>query len=117
MLNEGEVIRRSQSFACGEAGIVNHFWAEPAGLEGVTGGRPVQVGAGWDPLGGTGASQDCWRGLGVERSMGKADGASGVEGAGRPSSLTSMASSLSEEASDSSSSEGEGPRVDVGGLV
>jgi len=35
-------------------------------------------------------------------------GASGVEGAGWPSSSTSMASSLSEEASDSSSSEGGG---------
>jgi len=64
------------------------------------------VGAGWDPLGGAGASQDCWRGLGVERSMGRADGATGVVGAGWPSSPTSMASSLLEEVSDSSSSEG-----------
>jgi len=64
------------------------------------------VGRGWDPLGGAGASRDCWRGLGVERSIGRAEGASGVMGAGRPSSPTSMASSLSEEASDSSSSEG-----------
>jgi len=63
------------------------------------------VGAGWDPLGGAGVSRDCWRGLGVVRSMGRAEGASGVVRAGRPSSPTSMASSLSEEASDSSSSE------------
>jgi len=47
-------------------------------------------------------------GMGVERSTVWAGGASGVEGAGRPSSPTSMASSLLEEASDSSSSEGAG---------
>jgi len=66
------------------------------------------VGAGWDPLGGAVASRDCWRGLGVERSTERAKGASGVVGAGRPSSPTSMASSLSEEASDSFSLEGGG---------
>ena len=42
----------------------------------------------------------------MERSKVWAGGASGVEGAGRPSSRTSMASSLSEKASDTSSSEG-----------
>jgi len=88
--------------------VVNHFRAGPDGLEGVTGGRPLPVGAGWDPLGGAGASRDCWRGLGVERSMGRAEGASGVVGAGWPSSPTSMASSQSEEASDSSSLQGGG---------
>jgi len=87
------------------AGIVNGFLAEPDGLKEVTGGRPLPVGAGWDPLGVVGASRDCWRGRGVERSMGRAEGASGVVGAGRPLPPTSMASSLSEEASDSSSSE------------
>jgi len=65
----------------------------------------VLAGTRW---GGPGASRDCWRGLGVERSMGRAEGASGVVGAGRPSSPTSMAFSLSEEASDGSSSEGGG---------
>ena len=77
-------------------------------LEEVTGGKPWPVGTGWDPLGGAVASGECWRALGVERSMGWAGGASEVAGAGRPSSPTSMASSISEEASDSSSSEGEG---------
>ena len=66
------------------------------------------MGAGWDPLGGAGASLVRWAGLGVERSMGRVEGASGVAGAGRPSSPTSMASSLSEEALDNSSSEGGG---------
>jgi len=77
-------------------------------LEGVTGGKPRPVGAGWDPLGGAWVSRDWGGGLGVERSMGWADGALGLVGAGRASSPTSMASSLSEEASDSSSSEGGG---------
>ena len=86
----------------------NHFRDGPAGLEGVTGGRPWPVGAGWDPLGGAGASLVCWRGLGVERLMFWVEEASGVEGAGWPSSPTSMASSLSEKASDSSSLEGGG---------
>jgi len=86
--------------------VVNHFRAEPDCLTGVTGGRPLAVGAGWDPLGGAGASRDYWRGLGVKRSMRRADGALGVVGAGRPSSPTSMASLLWKEASDSSSSEG-----------
>ena len=46
-----------------------------------------------------------WSGLVVERSMIWAEGASGVHGAGRPSSPTSMPSSQLEEASDSSLSE------------
>jgi len=75
------------------------------------------VGAGWDPLGGAGAFLFCWRGPGVERSMVWVKGASGVAGAGPQSSPTSMASSLSEEASDSSSSEGGGPRAEGAGLV
>jgi len=108
VLKEGEIGRRSQSLAQNRAGVFNHLRVYPKGLEGVTGGRPWPVGAGWDPLQGAGASLDCWRGLGVERSIVWAGGASGVVGAGRPSSLTSMTSSLSEEASDSSSSEGEG---------
>ena len=108
MLNDGEVSRRSQSLACGGARFVHHFRAEPDGLEGVTGNKPRPVGAGWDPLGRAGASRDCWGGLGVKRSMGRVEGASGVVGAGRPSSPTAMASSLSEEASDSSPSEGGG---------
>ena len=48
--------------------------------------------------------------------MAWAEGASGVEGAGWPSSPTSMASSLLEEASDSSSSEGEGASGCGGGI-
>jgi len=75
------------------------------------------VGAGWDPLGGAGASLDCWRGLGVERWMAWVEGASGVVGAGRPSSPTSMASLLSEEASDSSWSEGGGASSSEGGTA
>ena len=55
--------------------------------------------------GGRGASLDCWRGLRVESSMVWVEGASGVVGAGRPSSRISMASALSEEAADISSSE------------
>jgi len=66
------------------------------------------VGAGWDPLGGAGASLDCCGGLGVERSMVWVEGTSGVLGAGRPSLPKSMVSSLSEEALDSSSSDGGG---------
>ena len=66
------------------------------------------MGAGWDLLGGAGESLDCWRGLGVERSIVWAEGALGVVGAGWPSSPTSMASILSEEASDNCSSEGGG---------
>jgi len=92
----------------GGGGVSQSFPERVQGLAGVTGGKPRPVGAGWDPLGGAGASQDCWTGLGVERSMGWAEGASGVAGAGRPSSPISMASSLSEEASDYSSSEGGG---------
>jgi len=108
VLNEGEVIRWSQSLAGNGVGVVNHFQAGPEGLEGVTGGRARPVGAGWDPVGGAGASRVRWVGFGVERPMGRAEGASGVLGAGRPSSPTSMASSLSEEALDSSSSESGG---------
>ena len=69
MLNEGEIIRRSQSLAGHGVRAVNHFRAEPDGLEGVTGGRPRPVGAGWGPLGG--ASRDCWRGLGVDNVDGR----------------------------------------------
>jgi len=65
----------------------------------------VQAGARW---GGVEASLVCWSGPGVERSMVLADWGSGVEVAGWPSSPISMASSVSEEASDSSSSEGGG---------
>ena len=50
MLNEGEVGRRRQSMARGGAGVFNHFWDEPEGLEEVTGGRAWPVRAGWDPL-------------------------------------------------------------------
>jgi len=64
------------------------------------------VGAGWDPLGGAGALLVCSRDLGLERLMVWAGGASGVEGAGWPSSPTSRASLLAEVALDSSSSEG-----------
>ena len=108
VLNEGEVSRRSQPLACGGVGSGNHFRGEPDGLEGVTGGKSRSVGAGWDPRRGAGVSRDRWRGLGVERSIGRAEGASGVTGGRRPSSPTSMASSLSEKASDSSSPEGGG---------
>jgi len=106
VLNEGEIGRQRQSLASGKAGVFNHLRDEPEGLEGVTGGGPRPVGAGWDPLGGAGASLDWWRGLGVEGSIVQAGGASGVVGAGRPSLPTSMASSLSEEMSDSSLSKG-----------
>jgi len=92
--------------ARGGVGFFNHFRDEPEGLEGVTGGGPCPVGAGWDPLEWVGASVGCWRGLGVERSMVWVVGPSAVAGAGRPSSPKSMASSLWEEASDDSSSEG-----------
>jgi len=68
-------------------------------------GQWVLAGTCW---GGAGASLDCWRGLAVGRSTGRVVRASGVVGAGWPSSPTSMASSISEEASDSSSSEGGG---------
>ena len=108
MLNEGKVSRRSQSLAWQGAGFVNHFRDEPEGLAAVTGDKPRPVSAGCDLLGGAGESQDCPRGLGVERSMGWAERASGVAGARRQSSPTSMASSRSEEASDTSSSEGGG---------
>ena len=90
VLNEGEIIRRSQSLAGSGVGVVNHYRAEPEGLEGVTGGRPRPVGTGWGPLGGAGASRVRWVGFGVERSMGRAEGTSGVVGAGRPSSPTSI---------------------------
>jgi len=56
--------------------------------------------------GGAVASLDWWRGLGVERSIVWGGGASGVEGAGPPSSPTSMASSMLKEASECASSEG-----------
>jgi len=69
---------------------------------------PWPVGAGWGPLGGAGSFLEWQRGLGVERSTVWVRGALGVEGPGRPSSPTSMASSLSEEASNSFSSEDAG---------
>jgi len=90
--------------ADGGVGVFNHFRDEPEGLAGVTGSGTWPVGAGWDPLGSARAVG--WGGgVGVERSTVWVVGALGVEGAWRPSSTTSMASSLSEEASDSSSSE------------
>jgi len=94
--------------AGGGIGFINHFQDEPEGMKGVTGRGAWLVGAGWGPLGGVGVSLVCRRSLRVERSMAWAGGALAVEGAGWPSSPTSMASSLSEEASDSSSSEGGG---------
>jgi len=104
-LNEGEVSRQVQPTVCGGGGFFNHFRDEPEGLVGVTGSGTWPVGAGWGPLGSEGASLGR-RGLGVERSTVWVAGALGVSGVGLPSSPTSMASSLSEEASDSSSSEG-----------
>ena len=89
-----------------EQGVFNHFRDKPDGLERVTGSGTWPVGAGWDPLGGKGASLGRLGGLGVERSTVWVEGALGVENVWWPSSPTSMASSLSEEASDSSSSEG-----------
>jgi len=79
-------------------------WAR--GLEGVTGGKPGPVGTGWGPLGGAVLSLGWWGALGLERSIVWAGGVSGVEDDGWPSLLTSMASSLSQEASDGSASEG-----------
>ena len=108
MLNEGEVGRRSQSVASGVVRFFNHFRDEPDWLEGVKGSGTWPEGAGLGPLGGAKVLLVCRGGLGVERSMVWVEGASGVVGAGRPSSPTSMASSLSEEASDTSSSEGGG---------
>ena len=69
MLNECEDGRRTQPVARGGVACFNHFRDEPEVLEGVTAGRAWPVGAGWDPLGGVGASLVCWRGLAVERSM------------------------------------------------
>ena len=82
------------------------FPGRTRGLEGVTGDKPEPVDAGWGPLGGAGTSPEGRRGLGVERSMVWVGGALGLGGAWWLSSPTSMASSLSEEALDSSSSEG-----------
>jgi len=92
--------------AGGGAGFFNHFRDEPEGLAGVTGSGTWPVGAGWGLLGSARASLGRWGGRGVERSTVWVAGALGAEGAWRPSSTTSMASSLSEEGSDSSSSEG-----------
>ena len=89
--------------AGGGAGFFNHFRDEPEGLAGVTGSGTWPVGAGWGLPGSERASVG---GLGVERSTVWVAGVLGAGGAGRPSSPTSMASSLLEEASDSSSSEG-----------
>ena len=95
MLNEGEVSRQNQPMACGGGGIFNHFRDEPEGLVGVTGRGSWPVGAGSGPMGSEGASLGR-RGLGVERSTVWVAGALGVSGAGRPSSPTSMASSLTQ---------------------
>jgi len=109
VLNEGEVSRRSQCLAGDGAGFFNHFRDGPEGLVGVTASGTWPVGAGWGPLGSARASLGRRGGLGVERSTVWVAGALGVEGAWRPSSPPSMGSSLSEEASDSSSSEGGKP--------
>jgi len=57
VLNEGVVGRRNQSLARSGKRVVNRYGAGPEGLEGVTGGKPRPVGAGWDPVGGAGASR------------------------------------------------------------
>jgi len=88
-------------------GFFNHLRDVPEGLVGVTGSGTWPVGAGWGPLGGARASLGRRGGLGVDRSTVWVAGTLGVEGAWRQSSPTSMGSSLSEEASDSSLSEGE----------
>ena len=75
-------------------------------MEGATGGKPGPVGTGCGLLEGVWVALVWWRGLGVERSLVGAGAALGVVGGGRTSSPTSMASSLSEEASESSLSEG-----------
>jgi len=90
--------------ARGGVGFFNPFRDEPDGLEGVTGG-------------GAGVSLVCWRGLGVERSMVWAERALGVEGAGWPSSPTSMASSLSEEGQIVLRLKVGGPRLGEAGLA
>jgi len=66
-------------------------------------GQWVLAGARWE---GAGSFQEWRRGLGVERSTVWMGGASGAEGDCWALSPISMASSLSEEVSDSSSSEG-----------
>jgi len=92
--------------AQGKGSFFHHYRDEPGGLEGVTGGRPGPEGGGRGLLGGEGSFPE-WRGvLGVQSSMVWVEGALRVEGACWPSSPTSMACSLSVEASDGSSSEG-----------
>jgi len=75
VLYKGEVDRRTQSMARGGVGFFNHFWDGPEGLEGITSGGACGVGAGWDLLGGAGASLVCWRGLG---SKGQCFGLNGL---------------------------------------
>ena len=80
LLNEGEIIRRSQSLAGSDIGVVNHFRAGPEGLEGVTGGMLRPVGAGWGPLGGGGGILDSSggsRGGKVDRAGCRGIGSSG----------------------------------------
>ena len=69
MFNESDSGYRSQSSAFGRAGSLNYLWDDNEGWEGVTGVGPRPVGAGGDWRGAAGASLDCWRGLGVERSL------------------------------------------------
>ena len=75
-------------------------------MEGVSGGKPGPVGAGWGPLEGSWVSIEWGGALGVEWALVWSEGALGVVGAGPTSLPTSMASSLSEETLDISSSEG-----------
>jgi len=92
----------------GETRVFNHFRDKPQGLMGVTGGAAWPVGAGWHPLGGGEGVSGLLDGCGGERSTVWVEGASAVVGARWPSSPTSIASSLSEELSDNSLSEGGG---------
>jgi len=88
--------------ARGRPPVSSDYREEPEGLEGVTGGWAVPVGAGWGPLGGAGSFQEWRRDVAVERSTVLIGGALGEEGTCWPLSPTSMASSVSEGASDTS---------------
>ena len=109
MLNVGESGRRIKTLATGGAGAINHLRDKPEVPEGGTIGGSRPVGAGWDPLGGAGASLECWRGLGVQRWIVWAGGASGLVGPGRPWSPSSLPSSLLEQVTYNSWSKGWGP--------